>query len=70
LGGRPGGPLLRSGFAQYLSMSHRQIFRMKIKKCDDVRSISQMNTMIFILVQILSKSNSHTSSLAVLCYEN
>jgi hypothetical protein len=33
------------------------------KKHDDVRSIPQMNMTVFILVQTLSKSNSHMFSL-------
>jgi hypothetical protein len=38
------------------------------KKRDYTRSISNRNTMRFRLVQALLKSNSPTSSIAVLCY--
>jgi hypothetical protein len=38
------------------------------EKRDYTRSISKRNTTRFRLVQALLKSNSHTSSIAVLCY--
>jgi hypothetical protein len=49
-----------------LSMSHRQIFMIRIKKYDDARPISKRNTTDFILVHALLKSNNLTSSLVVL----
>jgi hypothetical protein len=53
--------------AMYVYVSSLDIYNKDLKKCHDIRSIFKRNTVIFILVQIISKGNSLTSSLTVLC---
>jgi hypothetical protein len=53
----------------FIDVSSSNIYQEDQEKYCKARSISQINTVVFILVQTLLKSNSHTSSLVVLCYE-